>query len=241
MKELVNPNGNFIPVYGLYCHERFGYLIGAYVVETDAAGNPTLKYQRLLPENYSSFAHKLDENDKKLTHILYEISVDGLYKQFGAKEAGLGQFLERFNESAYKQLLWDYIERRKIEAFALLAKKRFFLKSKDGYPVWKPLTIVSEKAKIKFYFHRNEKETLYWIKLVYQGLEYDLNTDFSGVLTQSPAWLLWNQLIVPLEEQTDGKKLIPFIKKKCISIPRHQEKEYYSKFLLRLLETHEVD
>lgn len=238
---MVNPDGNFLSVYGLYHHEQFGYLIGAYVVEVNSDGKFTLKYQRLLPENFDAFSHGLDEADRKLTHLLYEISLNGLYKQFGARESSFQQFVDKFAGSTYKQIILDYIERRKAEAIAMLAGKNFYLKSKDGYPAWKKLSVLNKKAGIKFYVKRTKSDTLYTAKLVLNDKEENINAEISGVLVSSPPWILWNQLVIPLEEDIDGKKIVPFTKKQNILIPRHQENEFYTKFLLRLLELYEVD
>jgi superfamily II DNA or RNA helicase len=241
LKDLINPDGNFTAVYGLYHHDQFGYLIGAYVVEKNDAGNLTLKYQRLLPENFENFASKLDEKDRKLTHLLYEISLNGLYKQFGTKDSSFQQFVNKFDNNVYKQIIIDYIDRRKAEAFTLLEDKNFYLKSRDGYPAWRKLDIVHSKTDIKFLFRRNEKETLYSAKLIIDGREENLNAEYSGILVHSPGWLLWNDKILPLEENIDTKKLIPFTKRPHISIPQSSEKEYFEKILLRLIEYHEVE
>lgn len=238
---MVNPDGRFLPVYGLYQHEQFGYLIGAYVVEVNSGGSFTLKYQRLLPENFDTFSHKLDETDRKLTHLLYEISLSGLYKNFGAKESSFQQFVDKFANSAYKQIILEYIERRKAEAISLMSGRNFYLKSKDGYPAWKELSILTQKSSVKFYVKRSETEAFYMAKLIHNNKEENINVEFSAVLTSSPAWLLWNKFVIPLDDVVDGKKISPFTKKQHIPIPRQQEKEFYAKFLLRLLELHEVE
>ncbi|MFN8923639.1 MAG: hypothetical protein ACK5XP_12015, partial [Sphingobacteriia bacterium] len=98
VKALIDENQAFEAVYSIYLHPQLGYIVGAYVVQNTATGGLSLSNQRLLPENYPQFAHRLDETDRKLTELLNDLTVQALYKQFGQKHSSIDAFLKKYEQ-----------------------------------------------------------------------------------------------------------------------------------------------
>src|SRR5690606_31190428 len=60
------------------------------------------------------------------------------------------------------------------------------------------------------------------------------------VISNSPAWMLLDDMLYNFAEGLEGKKLQPFLNKRFISIPKTSEKAYFEKFVAPLIEKHDV-
>ncbi|MBX3101799.1 MAG: DEAD/DEAH box helicase [Bacteroidetes bacterium] len=240
VKELIDNNLAFESVYSIYLHPQVGYLLGAYVVQCNPTGGLSLKSQRLLPENFPQFAHRLDDKDRELTRILNELTVQALFKQFGQKFSSIDQFLKKFDKIPTQEYIQTYIQRRLAQALPLLSDRNFYLMGKDGYPAFKQLRISDAKAFANFNFDRTPTETRYraFVKLGEERL--DLYRQPVALLTSEPCWMMVGDTAFTFDQKLDGKKLLPFINKRYISIPKSMEAEYFRKFLLRLIEDYPV-
>lgn len=226
-------------VYALHVHETFGPVLSAHVVEHTSTGSLSLRHQRLLPENASQFSHLMDEADTELTRLLHEITVQQLVKHFGGS-ASLQAFLKKFSAPPHKDLVTQYVQKHVLQGMPLLAGKSLFRMSKDGYPAWKQLRFATSKAGIGFQFARDNAGTRYAIEVELDGKPLHLHTKPGMILTEDPAWVVHDDLVFTFHEPVDGKKLRPFLTKPEIRIAPEFEKEYYEKFLVRLVEHHSV-
>lgn len=240
VKALIDENQAFEAVYSIYLHPQLGYIVGAYVVQNTATGGLSLSNQRLLPENYPQFAHRLDETDRKLTELLNDLTVQALYKQFGQKHSSIDAFLKKYEQLPTREYIQAYIQRRVAQALPLLRGRNFYLMGKDGYPAYQRLEISDLYARANFNIDREPDETRYkaFVKLGDQRL--DLYRQPVALLTHEPCWMMVGETAFTFDQKLDGKKLLPFIQKRYIGIPRKMEPDYYRKFLLKLVEDYPV-
>lgn len=240
VKELIDSSLKFESVYSVYLHPQLGYLLGAYVVQCNATGGLSLRSQRLLPENFSQFTHRLDDVDKQLTSILNDLTLQALFKKFGQKISTIDAFLRKFDKLPTQEYILEYIQRRVAQAMPLLHDRNFYLMGKDGYPAFQRLRISPEKARANFNFDREPDETRYraFVKLGEERL--DLYRQPVALLTPEPCWMMVGDTAFTFDQKLDGKKLLPFITKRYIAIPRKMEADYYRKFLLKLIEEYPV-
>ncbi len=238
--KLVDPRKGCTAVYSLYLHDQLGFLLGAFMIEHTQAGGLSLRAQRLLPENIEQFAAVLGETDRELVKILGEITLQQLFKKFGKDISSLQLFLKKYADAPYKEYLSKYIAQRMLDALVLLPGKPLYAMSKDGYPAGKPLTVSAEPAQVNFHFSKAPAHTAYRVTINLGGGTVPLHAQPGGVLTDDPVWLLSGTTLFRLADPVEGKKLKPFFAKDTILIPIEREKEYYEKFLLRLLEYNTV-
>jgi len=216
--------------------------MGAYVVERNPSvpNRYTLRSQRLLPENFDQFAHRLDATDRRLCNLLADLNLQHLYKNFKATAKSLQDFTRLLPTHPQRKLILEYIDRRMTEAMDLVEGRALYLMSKDGYPAFRELERRPKAAQIRFEFTRDTQGTRYTARVFLEGKETRLVGTDAVIVTTSPVWLMFDKKVYSFEQEIDGNKLRPFFKTDTVSIPREKETEYYRKFLLKLIEDYEV-
>ena len=227
-------------VYALCKHEYLGYLIEPHVVQLNQDNSYSLTYQRIFNTTANEFASQLDPEDYKLINLLESIEQSILIKRFHKKHVRPAQFFSSiFNDTLF-QVMRPAIDRVLIQALALISGKPFFLMSKEGWPVSQALHIALEPCSVLFHFRRNAEELRYFPTLKYQGTRLEFMYQQAEMVCDSPACMLMDGVIYQFQDNLDGRKLVPFLNKRYISIPRSAEASYLKRFVLPLIEKYSV-
>jgi SNF2 family DNA or RNA helicase len=227
-------------IYAIAKHEYLSYVIEPHVVQLNPNGEFSLTYQRLFSNTAKEFVQYLDDVDVKLIKILEEMEQGNLIKKFYKKPIRPFEFFTKiFNEQLFDTLR-PKIEKRMAEALALLKDKPLYQMSKEGYPAERKLQIATEAASVLFHFRRNEEEIRYFPTIKYQGLRIEFMFKNAEIICNHPAWMLLDDTLYHFEKEIEGKKLVPFLNKRYIAIPKSSEQSYFEKFVAPLIEKHHV-
>jgi len=227
-------------IYAIARHEYLSYVIEPHIVQLNNNGEFSLTHQRLFSNTAKEFLPYLDDVDLKLVKILEEMEQGNLIKKFYKKPIRPFEFFTKiFNEQLFDTLR-PKIEKRMAEALNLLADKPLYLMSKEGYPAERKLHIANEAATVLFHFRRDEQEIRYFPTIKYQGMRIEFMFKNAEVICNHPAWMLLEDTLYYFEKEIEGKKLVPFLNKRYIAIPRSSEKSYFEKFVAPLIEKHHV-
>ena len=232
----------FALIYSISEHQHFGYVIEPYVVQINTLGNLTLSNQKLFSSNIDYYSKQIDADDEALIAILEHIDQEKLIKRYTKKGMirAADYFKKEFDPDFNKKFIRPFIEKKLIEAMPLLAKKHLFLTGKDNNPAWRALQIAEKSASVLFHFRRDEEGTNYFPTIKYEGEKIDFKASDAILLTNQPAWLLFDSVLYSFEKKVDGNKLKPFLSKMFIRIPKSAEPKYYETFILPLIEKFDV-
>ena len=235
----------FQVVYSLFEHEYLGYLFESFVVQVNTKGQLTLQHQNVSAKNADEFAARLDANDFKLIQLMDQIQQDAVLKRFAAKRVSAADFFLKVydpqkGDKELQEKISQYMQTRMGKILDLLKDKNIFIMGKDGEPTWKRIRLAPEKASVLFHLMRNEDNTHYFPRIRYAGEKLDFQYKDAALICHEPAWLLLGDVVYSFDKQMDGKKLLPFLNKKFIAIPRSIEENYYSKFVVPLMESFNV-
>ena len=228
-------------IYAIARHEYLSYVIEPHIVQLNPNGEFSLTHQRLFSNTAKEFSHCIDEVDIKLVKILEEMEQGNLIKKFYKKPIRPFEFFSKiFNEQLFETIR-PKVEKRINEALNLIAvSKQLYLMSKEGYPAERKLQIATEVATVLFHFRRNEEEIRYFPTIKYQGMRIEFMFKNAEVICNHPAWMLLDDTLYHFEKEIEGKKLVPFLNKRYIAIPRSSELSYFEKFVTPLIEKHHV-
>lgn len=227
-------------VYALCKHEFLGYLIEPHIVQLNSDGGFSLTYQRIFSTTAKEFSAILDETDYKLVKLLEETEQGSIIKRYYKKPIRPLEFFSTiFNDKLY-DVYRPKIEKRLNAALQLIGKKNLYLMSKEGWPVEKPIQIATEPASVLFHFRRNETETRYFPTIKYQGFRIEFMFKDAQIISNHPAWMLLDDVLYYFDHDMEGKKILPFLNKRFISIPKSSEKTYFEKFVAPLIEKYSV-
>jgi len=227
-------------IYAIAKHEYLSYVIEPHIVQLNPNGEFSLTHQRLFSNTAKEFAHCIDDVDIKLIKILEEMEQGNLIKKFYKKPIRPFEFFTKiFNEQLFDTLR-PKIEKRMAEALALLKDKPLYQMSKEGYPAERKVQIATEVATVLFHFRRGDDEIRYFPTIKYQGLRIEFMFKNAEVICNHPAWMLLDDTLYHFEKEIEGKKLVPFLNKRYIAIPKSSEQSYFEKFVAPLIEKHHV-
>lgn len=228
-------------VYSLCKHAYFGYLIEPHVVQLNPQGDFSLTYQRLFSHTAKEFSKHLSERDFKLIGILDQTEQDFIIKKYHKKAIRPAEFFSKFFNDKFYESVRPKIEKKLSEVLETLkAEGSLYLMDNDGWPAERRIDFAAEAATVLFHFRRNETETRYFPTIKYQNLRIDFMFKDAQVVSNQPAWLLLNDMIYFFEQDIEGKKLLPFLNKRYITIPKSTEETYFEKFVSPLIEKYHV-
>lgn len=232
-------------IYSLLQHEYLGYLFESFVVQLDGKGNLTLLNQNISAKNVKEFAAGLDETDFQLVKMIDDLQQDVILRKFNPRKLNpVDFFLKVYDKQKGDKLIQEaingYLENGKARILEKLKGKQIFIMGNDGDPTWKQVEWKEQKAKIRFYFMRNEDNTHYFPTILHEGKKLQFQYSGGMVICDEPAWLVVNEGLYSFEGDVDGKKLKPFLNKKFIMIPRNVEDQYYRKFVTPLIASYDV-
>lgn len=228
-------------VYSLCKHEFLGYLIEPHIVQLNPQGDFSLTYQRLFTHTAKEFSRHLTETDFKLIKILDETEQDHIIRKYYKKVIRPYEFFSKFYDQKFYDNVRPKIEKRLAEVLEVIKENNgLFLMDKDGWPAERKVELAKDAATVLFHFRRNEAETRYFPTIKYQGMRIDFMFRDAQVVCNQPAWLLLNDVLYFFEQEIEGKKLMPFLNKRYISIPKATEATYFEKFVAPLIEKYHV-
>src|SRR5690606_12611447 len=235
-------------VYALFNHEYLGILFESFAVQLDEKGNYSLAYQNISSKNAAEFSAGLDTLDYELIKLMDNMQQETIVKKFNTKNAKPKDFLRKvFEEQAsnasfieIQKQLEHRLEIIRSKILAKLSGRRLFEMGNDGNPVWKEIDIMPKRASVLFHFRRNEENTHYFPTIKYDGEKLDWQYRGGYLVCKEPAWLVVQNNLYSFEKNVDGKKLMPFLNKKFIVVPRKVEKAYYEKFVKPLVSSFDV-
>ncbi|MES2454472.1 MAG: SNF2-related protein [Bacteroidota bacterium] len=228
-------------VYSLCKHAYFGHLIEPHMVQLNPQGDFSLTYQRIFSHTAQEFSKHLSERDLRLIHILDQTEQDYIIKKYHKKTIRPAEFFSKFFNAKFFENVRPKIEKRLSEVLeALKAEGSLYLMDNDGWPAERKIEFATEPATVLFHFRRSETETRYFPTIKYQGMRIDFMFQDAQVVSNQPAWLLLNDTIYFFEQNIEGRKLLPFLNKRYITIPKSTEETYFEKFVSPLIEKYHV-
>ena len=227
-------------IYAVARHEYLSYVIEPHIVQLNPNGEFSLTHQRLFSNTAKEFLHFLDDTDIKLIKILEEMEQGNVIKRYYKKPIRPFEFFAKiFNEQLFDTIR-PKMEKRMAEALSLLCNKQVYQMSKEGYPGERKLQIATEAASVLFHFRRNEEEIRYFPTIKYKGYRIEFMFKNAEIICNHPAWMLLDDILYYFDKEIEGKKLVPFLNKRFIAIPRSSEQSYFEKFVAPLIEKHNV-
>ncbi len=127
------------------------------------------------------------------------------------------------------------MEKRRAAVLDKLKGKMLFEMGNDGEPTWRKLEVLEKRASIQFHFMRSADTTNYFPTITYEGKRIDIPNPAAYLVCKHPAWIVLNGKLYGFDKNVDGKKLLPFLSKKHVVIPKNMEETYYNRFVAPLI------
>lgn len=232
-------------IYSLFEHEYLGYLFESFVVQLDDKGKLTLKHQNISAQNAGEFSKGLDETDYNLIKLIDEMQQDVVIRKFYQGKIKPRDFFYKVYKSEkpdelIQREIQRYLEARRSKILLQIYGKNLFEMGNDGEPTWKRIDVLEPTSTILFHFRRNDDNTHYFPTIKYEGEKVEFQGKKSYIICRDPAFLVCDDKLYSFSKYVDGNKLVPFLKKRFIIVPKKVEDTYYRKFIAPLVASFDV-
>ncbi len=227
-------------VYSLCKHPYLGHVIEPHIVQLNPNGSLTLSHRKLYSQTAKEFDAYLDERDYKLIKLLDQLDQEYIIKKYHKEVIRPAQYFSKIWNDKLYAIVRPIIEKKLVEAIQQIGDKPFYEMGKEGDPANKAIKIAKEQTSVLFHFRRSPEGTRYFPTIKYLGNRIEFMFKDAEVISMQPAYMLLGNELLFFEPDLDGKKLIPFLNKRYIDIPKNSEAAYFKKFIGPLIERHNV-
>lgn len=169
-----------------------------------------------------------------------------LFRRFGRKKyKDEREFLLKVDEEYIREYVRPYIETEVARVIDALTEARLqlYLKNSrlDNFYENQRIVLRTTPLRALLGFERTGEFTRYILRLtdgerVFYPGDYDLK-----ILTRRPCRILSGRQLFRFPEDFDGQRLVPFLKKREIMIPKANEQMYFRKFILKNVRHEEIE
>jgi len=225
---------------GLSEHRLWGFIFVPYLLER-IGESPIYKIVENLHGKDQTRTVELSDTEKQLLKLVNEYNEKNLVKLF-SKQKNQKEFIAQLTPELLSTTIRPYIERRIVKCLDLLQRCKTplyqqSLKLSNFYEEER-LIIETTKANTLFSFDYNEEGIKYSLSVTFNEEELKLDKT-SAIIANSPCLIKWDKRLMIVED-TDGKKLRPFLLKAFIAISTSAARQYFSSFVLNTIRTYPV-
>jgi SNF2 family DNA or RNA helicase len=227
-------------IIGFAEHRSLGHIFVPLLIEKEELYYTVIKTVKL--RDVKSGEVVLKEQELELLKLIENYSDEMLMKKF-TKKTDQSSFFQNMDKDLFKNHISPYIDKYIYKCVLLLMKgnTRLFYKQAKYANLYNEdeIKVNHSFSDCTFYFNRTETGTKYHLKIAHEGKAIDLlYKSVKMVCTQPCCFVFRNELYV--FTQLSGKKLIPFLTKDNVTIPRQSEDKYYQTFILNTIREFEV-
>ncbi|MBS1544765.1 MAG: DEAD/DEAH box helicase family protein [Bacteroidetes bacterium] len=237
----VSPSQPFQLIYSLFQHEFLGYIFEAFIVKLDEKNKLTYQHQNISSKNAREFAKGLNDRDYELIELMDSMTQDAVLRHFSKKAIKPAEFFARVfkkdkgEEKLLQEQIEAYMEKRRASVLEKLKGKRLYEMGNDGEPTWRKIEVQDDRAHIQFHFIRSADSTTYFPTISCGERNIELPQPGAYMVCRNPAWMVVEGKLCGFDRPVDGKKLMPFLTKPKIVIPKNLEDNYYRNFISPLI------
>lgn len=177
---------------------------------------------------------------------MMKYDIPSLFHQFGRKKyKDERDFLQRIEEGYIRENIRPYIDSYVVRIIDRLADAGFpvFRKSGrlDNYYKSQRLLLQPVFLRAVLRFERTGDFTHYILRLT-DGKQMFYPGDYSmEIISRQPCRVLCGQQLFRFPEEFDGQRLLPFLQKREVMIPKANEQLYFRKFILKNIRHEEIE
>ncbi|MDP2337721.1 MAG: DEAD/DEAH box helicase [Bacteroidota bacterium] len=222
-------------------HRALGNIFVPLLIEKERSYYTIKKVVKL--RDFKSGEVVLNEPEQELLKLIENYSDEILAKKF-SKKAGNTNFYQSMDGELFQKHISPYIDKYIYRCVLLLMKgntRLFFRQAKYAHLYDEDEIRINQTfSESVFCFNRDETGTRYNLKINREGEPVNiLHKTIKMVCTLPCCFVYLNQLFV--FNQLSGKKLVPFLTKDAVLIPRQSEDKYYETFVLNAIKESEVE
>ncbi|MDY0101465.1 MAG: SNF2-related protein [Lentimicrobium sp.] len=198
---------------------------------------------RILADEQATAA-KNSEISLKIAGLAAEIELQALTDRFTAGKIKQAKLYTDADRKLLEGVIKPFYDKHFTEIIRLLVENEIPLFKHTALPhLYEADQVIVEKlpAETNLKFTKTAEGTSYTLSASHNGNSIDLLQPDHAIITNQPCVLISGDNLISFDESINGKILGPFLKKNSIEIPKRIEKEYFSKFIRKMVNRCEIE
>lgn len=224
-------------------HRILGPLFNPVVISASTNREYFVVSDRLSQANLKQYTPFLLPEEIRLVQIIEEYSDTQLLKVFSKKKISAKDLLASIDEKLYEQQIRPYVERRLLQCIDLISGTEipvYLKKQHNNIYETDRLWLQEDTANAVFNFVSDNEGIQYFLTISYNDENISLTGKNGLVLTNDPCRLVLENRIFQFDD-IDGKKLLPFFKRKAIHIRPETSRKFLETFARTVVQKYKVN
>lgn len=228
-------------IVALAAHRHLGQVFVPYLVEQLSAYYSIKHIVR--PHDLKNIDYQFTRAETEIIRLTGKYSDAQLASKF-ARNMNSTEFFNQSTDEYLQNSVMPYVSKQ-MYAVALLVRDNnvpLFLRAEKFANLYDEDIIIvpQESATIRFSVVRSDEGTRYFVRL-YQGEKViPLINRKVKIVTLNPCILFVRDTLLIFSD-VDSKKVLPFLERESIFVPKEIEEEYYSNFVTQLVRNYEIE
>jgi SNF2 family DNA or RNA helicase len=182
------------------------------------------------------------EQEKELVKLVENYSDEALVRKF-ARRGKTDNFFQNLDPALFQEHISPYIDKQILKCVSILMTGgvRVFMKQAKYSNLYDEDEVQVNRsfAGYIFQFERTAESTRYNLLIEQDGARINLQNKNVLIVAHNPCCLVFRNKLYAFENLS-SKKIMPFLQKEFISIPKQVEEKYYKTFVLNTIKENRV-
>lgn len=224
-------------------HSTLGFLLTAHLAEREPQNYHTI-VEVLNESQLESVDYQFSEHQKRIVELIETYSEQKLSAIFNRKSISVHSFIQTIEKETVEMRIRPFIESKLSKLFDIIRETKPLIFFREGNnQILHPedeLQIKSSSAKTVFNITKLSDGTQYYLSVKHGDKIMKLNKLPVHIIVNQPCILVIENGIYFFED-IDAKKLLPFLTKEFIQIPKSSEKKWYESFASKAIKLYDVN
>lgn len=224
-------------VYNLEYYQGFAYLPVAYITTRNADGTLTYLQHKVTTGTKSNYGDHFAPVHDQLLATVELLQIPTLEQRFNTKNRKKKPLAKLIETPEAKRMILKYIDQQLSALIGLIVEHRLPICYDGQRKDWIKdidLKISHRPLYPDLHFKKTSEGIYYRMQLASGEFNWRIKNRDVKVLTNTPAWLVINGRVHRVQH-INGNMVKPFIRKDEVFIKRSMVKEYFQKFILKII------
>jgi len=231
-------------IFAVVANPILGYLVEPFAAKKLKSGQWSYDYQRVSYITAKDYIEDFSSVHLSLLEAHRHYCDETLLKKFNRNKLKPTEFFQSLTAELISTSIRPIIEKymaRLVDVLFANNINLYFLGIKGECIKEFPLVPMQGVVEPVFCFTSTQAGIAYRLKLFYQQEPLAIQSNGSFLLAADPCLLVSNNQIYRFKKGWEGKRIIPFLQKEMVTIPKSSEKAYLQKFVVDVAKDYKVE
>ena len=185
-----------------------------------------------------------NETSIKIAELAANIELQALTERFTAGKIKQANLFEDADKKLLDTVIKPYYDKNFTEIIRLICENNIPVYKHTALPhLYEADKVIleGESAETQLKFTRTDQGTSYTLTARHKEGPIDLMEESNIIITNQPCLLLYNDQMIAFDSNINGNLLRPFLKRESIEIPKRIEKDYFARFIRKMVGRCEIE